>query len=235
MVRQKDHSAAVADILADASFMRLYNKCRPYTMTSMERLYSLFQSLHYILDRDIPGDCVECGVWKGGSSMMMALVLLERGETSRRLFLYDTFEGMSQPTEEDRTFQGEAASDLLRSQRKEDETSIWCYSSLEEVRANIVSTGFPVSQIQFVQGKVEETLPLRRPERVGILRLDTDWYVSTKTELELLYPLLETGGVLIIDDFGHWEGARKAVTDYFGKKGPMLHRIDNTGRILIKQ
>jgi hypothetical protein len=234
-ISKKEAAAAgMADIKLDQRFMRIYKLCQPFTMTSMERLFSLYCSVNHIIDHEIEGDLVECGVWKGGSSMMMALALLERGVRSRDIFLYDTFEGMSEPTEDDRTFQGSAASDLLQEQSKNDEQSIWCYSSLEDVRNNIYQTEYPTDRIHFVKGKVEDTIPHTRPGRISLLRLDTDWYASTKTELEYLYPLLSQQGILIIDEFGHWEGAKKAVIEYFGNKSPMLHRIDNTGRILVK-
>lgn len=223
-----------ADMMADQAFMELYALCHQYTMTSMERLYSLYNSVHYVIDNQIEGDLVECGVWRGGSSMMMALTLLKKGISNRQIFLYDTFEGMSEPTSEDSTFQGEAAEELLMKQDKDAEDSIWCYSSIEEVKTNLEKTNYPEAQLKFVKGKVEDTLLSSKPAKIALLRLDTDWYVSTKSELEILYPLLSSKGILIIDDFGHWEGARKAVMEYFKGSSPMMHRIDNTGRILIK-
>lgn len=225
-----------ADISTDLFFMNLYEQCKPFTMTSVERMYALYQSLNYILENELEGDFVECGVWKGGSSMLMALYLKEKGITDRKLYLYDTFEGMSAPTEADKTFSGEYADQLLQTQSKLDDKSIWCYSSIDEVRANIKTTGYPDENIFFIKGKVEDTLLQNLPGNISLLRLDTDWYESTKIELEVLFPLLNPKGVLIIDDFGHWEGAKKAVLEFFNKEkiSPLLHRIDLTGRILIK-
>jgi len=224
------------DIIADASFMKLYNQCKPYTMTSIERMYSLYQSLNYIFQNHIDGDFVECGVWKGGSSMMMALYLKEKGMINRKVYLYDTFEGMNAPSELDKTFSGENAKELLDIQDKADNDSIWCYSSLDEVRHNLLSTQYLPENLIFIKGKVEDTLNDHLPGQLALLRLDTDWYESTKKELNYLYPLLNQKGVLIIDDFGHWEGAKKAVIEYFdeNKQHPLLHRIDNTGRVMIK-
>jgi O-methyltransferase len=233
-LRAKGENLAVADILKDQRFMSLYVQCRPYTMTSVERLYSLYQAVNYVADNKVPGDLVECGVWKGGSSMMMALTLLSKEQSHRKIFLYDTYEGMSEPTESDKTFIGEAASELLQKQNLNDPNSIWCYSSLEEVQRNLDKTNYPKEGLIFVKGKVEDTLSKTIPSNLALLRLDTDWYESTKKELEILYPLLNNQGVLIIDDFGHWEGAKKAVLEYFQDEKPLLHRIDNTGRILIK-
>jgi hypothetical protein len=234
-VKYSDHQKVInADVLGDSEFMKVYNECRPYTMTSLERLYSLYTSVQYILDNQIEGDLVECGVWKGGSSMMMALSLLQRGHSERSIYLYDTFEGMSEPTSEDKTFVGESAQSLLERDEKEDPDSIWCYSSLEEVKKNMDKTGYPSHRIHYIKGKVEDTLSGEKPGSIALLRVDTDWYASTKCELEQLYPLLSHKGILIIDDFGHWEGAKKAVVEYFAETMPFLHRIDNTGRLLIK-
>jgi hypothetical protein len=232
----KDGPGLPADIAGDKSFMELYARCKDYTMTSVERMYGLYQSLLHIVENNISGDFVECGVWKGGSSMFICHFLKEKGMLDRKIHLYDTFEGMSDPTEFDKNQAGETASGLLRVQDKMDADSIWCYSSLEEVKSNLRQTGYPEANLVFVKGKVEDTLAGHLPGRLALLRLDTDWYESTKVELELLYPLLAENGILIIDDFGFWEGAKKAVVEYFGRMGkaPFLHRIDFTGRMLVK-
>lgn len=224
------------DIAQDTAFIQLYEKCKPYTMTSVERMYVLYKAVHYVLDNHIPGDFIECGVWKGGSSMMMALTLLERNIADRNIFLYDTFEGMSAPTENDFTFTGETAETLLATQKKEKSDSVWCFSPMDEVKNNISHAGYPGNMLHFVKGKVEDTLQHTKPETIALLRLDTDWYDSTKIELEVLYPRLSNKGILIIDDFGHWEGAKKAVVEYFSTTAykPLLQRIDETGRICIK-
>ena len=233
---KKKESTVPVDILSDQKFCVLYEKCKNYTMTSAERMYSLYQSVEYIFKNNIKGDFVECGVWKGGSSMLMALMLSERGITDKKLYLYDTFEGMSEPSESDMTSTGKNAIDLLQQENKEDSSSVWCYSSIDEVRRNLYSTGFPKENIVFIKGKVEDTIKENLPGELSLLRLDTDWYESTKIELELLYPLLKEKGVLIIDDFGHWDGAKKAVVEYFEKNkvDPFLFRIDFTGRLMIK-
>jgi hypothetical protein len=233
---KKKEPAIPSDILSDQQFCDLYEQCRKYTMTSVERMYSLYQSVNYIFKNNIQGDFVECGVWKGGSAMLMAIMLKQYGITNRKLYLYDTFEGMSEPTESDKTLSGKSAADLLREENKDDASSVWCYSSLEEVKANLFSTGFTPENINFIKGKVEDTLENNLPGNLSLLRLDTDWYESTKMELEFLFPLLVEKGILIIDDFGHWEGAKKAVVEYFEKNklNPFLFRIDFTGKLMIK-
>jgi O-methyltransferase len=120
--------------------------------------------------------------------------------------------------------------------RKTDQSSDWAYASLEDVRANLESTQYSMNQVFFVKGMVEETLPATAPDSIALLRLDTDWYSSTRHELEHLYPRLSQNGVLILDDYGHFMGARKATDEYFKTLNmpPLLSRVDYAGRIAIK-
>lgn len=220
------------DIKRDQKFMSIYERCQPFTMTSIERMYGLHAAANYVVDNDIPGDFVETGVWRGGSSMMSALTLLARDAAKRDLWLYDTYEGMTEPTEADRSFDGRSA------QEQYEEIPDWCAASKQDVETNMFSTGYPPERLHFIEGKVEDTIPSAgTPAQIALLRLDTDWYVSNKHELENLYPLLSPGGVLLIDDYGHWEGVRKSVDEYFSEQGitGLLNRIDYTGRLLIKQ
>ena len=210
---------------------------RPFTMTSAERIWSLLRAVDYVLDQPIKGDFVECGVWRGGSVMAMTRRLLERGVTDRRIWLYDTFQGMTEPTELDiEATSGASAKSLLDSTEIADGDNVWCIAGLEDVRANVSSTGYPQSQLSFVEGDVAVTLSQALPDSIALLRLDTDWYESTKTGLEFLYPRLASGGVCILDDYGHWQGARKAVDDFFAASNfrPLMLPIDFSGRIFIK-
>ena len=211
-------------------FRTHFDACRPFTLTSAERMYSLQIAVRHVVEAGVPGDLVECGVWRGGSSMLMARVLLELSVSDRRLYLYDTFAGMSEPSLHDGA--------TVRGRWREAEranSNDWCYAPLDEVRRNMAATGYPAELIEFVEGKVEESIPARAPEKIALLRLDTDWYESTRHELIHLYPRLSPGGVLIIDDYGHWEGARKAVDEYFAAHGPvLLHRVDRTARVAQK-
>ena len=224
------------DIHQDEDFKRIYNKCRPYTMTSVERMYQLYMAVTYVIKNEIKGSFVECGVWKGGSSMLIAETLMQLGVTDRELYLYDTFDGMSEPDENDLDLQGISAQKQLENSKKSKQESVWCYSPQEEVKENMLRTKYPESKLHLIKGKVEETIPGKIPVTIALLRLDTDWYTSTKHELEYLYPLLSNNGPLIIDDFGHWEGAKKAVIEFFLHQDfkPLISRIDYTGRIVIK-
>ncbi|HMN32685.1 MAG: class I SAM-dependent methyltransferase [Chitinophagaceae bacterium] len=220
-----------------AEFLDIYTICKPYTMTSPERMFALYKAVEYVVKNNIPGDFVECGVWKGGSSMMIALTLLKFGVNNRSIWMYDTYEGMSAPTENDADKSGTSAEELLSKSSKQDQASVWCYSGLDEVKANLKSTNYPLDLIHFVKGKVEDTIPQKVSENeIALLRLDTDWYESTKHEMEYLYPKLIHKGVLIIDDYGHWVGAKKAIDEYITQHNIaiLLHEIDYTGRIAIK-
>ena len=205
------------------------------TMTSPERILALINAVEYLATHQIEGDFVECGVWKGGSMVATANTLIARNDIQRRLWLYDTFEGMSNPTEEDVDFMGQTADRLLGEQDRLQSDSIWCFSPLEQVKSAMQSTGYPEDLLSFVPGKVEDTLLHTKPDKIAMLRLDTDWYESTRCELEQLFPRMVDGAVLIVDDYGHWEGCRRAVDEYFQKHGVriLLNRIDYTGRIGI--
>jgi len=219
------------DIEADKEFQAIYQKVKGFTLVGPERCYALYQSLKYILANDVSGDLVECGVWKGGSAMLMAYTLLGAGINSRRIFLYDTFEGMPKPGEKDGEFEKREWERL----KLDEQRNNWCLSTVEEVKNNLGQTGYPKENIVWIKGKVEETIPGQLPSQIALLRLDTDWYESTKHELLHLFPLLENKGVLIIDDYGAWQGAKKATDEYFAAHGPVyLNRIDFTGRLLIK-
>lgn len=216
---------------------RIFNTVNPYTMTSPERVAALVEAVRYVVANDIPGDFVECGVWRGGSSMAAALALKELGDVSRELWLYDTYEGMSAPTDEDVDIGGQSA-DMKFSQRQlTDDSSEWCRSPIDDVRQNLESTGYPPDKVHFIKGKVQDTIPGDMPSGpVAILRLDTDWYESTRHEMQHLYPRLVRNGVLILDDYGYWQGARKAVDEYFGTHEirPLMGRVDFAGRLILK-
>lgn len=218
---------------ADLATMR---QVAPFTMTSPGRLIALVDAVRYIVDNGIQGDFAECGVWRGGSMMAAALTLARVGDRSRSLYLFDTFEGMTEPTAVDVAHDGRSAQDMMASTQRKQGRGVWSYATLEDVQQNMRSTGYPAERVHYVRGKVEDTIPARAPEKLALLRLDTDWYESTKHELEHLYPRLSADGVLIIDDYGHWEGARRAADEYFARseRKPFLNRLDYTGRLVIK-
>lgn len=212
--------------------------CMPFTMTSVSRLYATLSAVKYVVNNSIEGDIVECGVWRGGNSMVIAKTLNDLNETNRNIFLFDTFEGMTLPSSMDIDNSGQTAQSQLDHANREEGNNIWCKASIDDVRTNLFSTGYPKNLIHFVKGDVAETLEnnFNIPNKISLLRLDTDWYESTKMELEVLFPRLVKGGVCLIDDYGHWQGARKAVDEYLAqhKIFPLIHVTDYTGRVFIR-
>jgi O-methyltransferase len=201
-------------ISASPEELALLKHCRPYTMTPPEVTLNAIRAAQYVAEYNIPGAVVECGVWRGGVSMAMA-ARLKMARQFKDLYLYDTFDGMSEPTENDIAPSGQKADVLLKNLEKDEQNHIWAFAPIDKVRKNVESVGYPADKIKFVVGKVEDTIPETMPDQIALLRLDTDWYESTKHELLHLYPLLVSGGVLILDDYGYWAGARKAVDEFF--------------------
>jgi hypothetical protein len=220
----------------DPEAVSIIRRVRAFTMTPPERLFAVIQASRYVSDAGIRGAMVEAGVWRGGSMMAAAYSLASVGDTGRDLYLYDTYQGMTEPGAIDVDVRGNKAAERLSATKRTKSSEMWGYSPIEDVRRNLLSTGYPPDQLHFVAGRVEETIPREMPEQIALLRLDTDWYGSTKHELEHLYPRVVSGGVVIFDDYGHWQGARAAVDEYIAANGLhlLLNRIDASGRIAIK-
>lgn len=232
--QQSDSDAALIDKLVDISEKdkEILNIIQGYTMTSCERQLALISAVRYVVKAHIPGIFVECGVWRGGSSMAIALTLLQEGVHDKDVYLFDTFSGMTAPSDVDVACDGVTASLKLHQ-----EEAVWCRASRTDVEANMAATGYPMARIKFVEGPVEETISSDFPNHpIAVLRLDTDWYESTKHELVHLFHMVSTGGVIIVDDYGHWNGARAAVDEYLSLNNIScyMHRIDYTGRMIIK-
>lgn len=168
--------------------------------------------------------------------MAAAYTLQNLGRSDIDLYLFDTYEGMTKPTDLDVSLFGKLATTEFERLQTSDNGSEWCYASLEDVQKNLIGTGYNKEKIRFVKGRVENTIPISAPEQISILRLDTDWYESTRHELVHLFPRLSIGGVLIVDDYGHWQGSRKAVDEYLIQNNIsiLLNRVDYTARIGIK-
>lgn len=219
--------------------LKLWERVKPFTMTSPERIWACIQAARYVSRRAVGGAFVECGVWRGGSSMAAALAFLGAGDGGREMWLYDTFEGMNRPDERDfKIGSDELAEKKFEATKLSETSSTWCYADLADVQANMATTGYPPDNIRYVRGPVEETLgdPANIPERIALLRLDTDWYESTRVELDHLFDRVVPNGVIILDDYGEWAGVKRAVDEFFARTGEtyLLNRIDRAGRIFIK-
>lgn len=214
----------------------LINIAKKYSMTSVESIWCLIKSIEYLIKKKIKGDFVECGVWRGGNLILLQKMLKRLKNKKTTIYGYDTFTGLTTPSAIDKPHHSKYNSLKIWKKRKKKDHVNWCYSGINSVKKNILSTLGSNNNIKLIQGKVEDTLLQKSqlPKKIALLRLDTDWYKSTKTELEILYPLLSKGGVLIIDDYGHWKGARKAVDEYFKNQKVFMHRIDYSCRLIIK-
>jgi O-methyltransferase len=213
-------------------FAEVYERCREYTLTPVKAMYAMYEAACHVTREDIPGDFVECGVWKGGSSMIAALTFARLNAAHRKMYLYDTFAGMPDKDKRDEDsgsgpFQiAMGITTFLRGGH----SGIF-YASVEEVKKNMESTGYPQELILLVRGLIENTVPGIAPEQIALLHLDSDLYQSTYHELAHLYPRLSRGGVLIIDDYENWKGSREATDQYFREQGISinLNPVGDTG------
>lgn len=200
---------------------------KPFTKSNLTRLSSMRDSLASIDDDGIEGDVVECGVWRGGNIMLAMLM-----SPARRVWLYDTFAGMTRPDDKlDVKGDGERAIDRYNQKVN----NVWDAMPIEKVKSDFSMMGLDTEKANFVIGPVEKTLMEIIPEKIALLRLDVDWHSPTKKSLEVLYPLLSPGGFLIVDDYGHWMGCKKAVDDFFKKKElPIYYDADYSCRVFRK-
>ena len=225
-----DNRVVPLDLVPDLA--PLFAEVAPFTLTGPERVGALRDAVRHVVATGVPGAIVECGVWRGGSMLAAASTLVEVGDTSRELYLFDTFTEMPPPADIDGDIRGRSGADLLAVTSTLAEFDIW---PAARVVAVVERSGYPSERIHPVQGMVEDTIPAGAPEQIALLRLDTDWYSSTRHELEHLLPRLAPGGICIIDDYGEFVGARQAVDEHFAALGVpvLLHRIDGTGRLFV--
>lgn len=213
---------------------RVIEVASAFTSTEPVAQWAFVQAISHVHRAGVPGDIVECGVWKGGN-LIIAALMRERLGFEREIWGYDTFAGMTQPGAEDVKpgFDVDAHRKFERLRRGG--VVDWCYSPREEVERNLRAATGELG-VRLVEGDVEKTLldEENLPERIAILRLDTDFYASTKKELEVLYPRLSPGGVLIVDDYGVWAGSRQAVDEYFGEDKPWMHYVNRGVRLAVK-
>lgn len=224
--------------LNDRVFAEAWEQCAPYTMTSPARGYALWRAVEHITRERVPGCMIECGTWKGGSAMLMLLAARHFGWRGK-LLLFDTFAGMPEPGEHDVDYKGNDAHTLMKKVADSRETApVWAYATLDEVKVNVLRVAGDKVEVHFIRGLVENTLENTKTGVISLLRLDTDFYESTAVEMQILYPKLCHNGILLIDDYGHWGGCRKAIDEYLEQMTsgvrPFLIPVDYTGRIAVK-
>lgn len=216
-----------------------YVKSRNLTMAGLPRIIATINACKHAVIADIPGDFVECGVWRGGNSLA-AKMTFEKYGSAKRVYLFDTFAGMTEPGDHDTSPYEKNASDLQFQTQQFEGHNRWCFASLEDVRASFLASGVDMAGVHFISGDVRKTLAVKRnlPRKIAVLRLDTDFYDSTRVEMDILYPRLSRRGSLLLDDFGYWDGSRKAVTEYIDAlpaiDRPLLNLTDSSGRMAIR-
>ncbi|MCU1302654.1 MAG: methyltransferase FkbM [Candidatus Sulfotelmatobacter sp.] len=210
------------NLVSPSEFASLYRQVRGATMCSVARLRGLHSAVLHVVKKNIDGDIVECGCASGGSAALMALTLRQL-EVPRQLWLFDTFEGLPAPSSKDPDFE---IADMFTGT---------CVGTLTEVRG-LFDRLDVTNNVTFVKGLFQETLPVTPIQSIAVLHIDGDWYESVKVCLDLLYDKVVPGGVIQLDDYGYWQGARKAVDDFMQARGieTPLQRLDYSGRFLVK-
>jgi O-methyltransferase len=216
----------------EPEFIKLVEKYRDKTMVPWGGLHMAYRAARYVAENKVPGAIVECGIWRGGCVLLMADAIAKTGAIYD-YYLYDTYAGMSEPGNEDTSAIGHARKFFGNAKWGKDHVD-WCYASVDDVSANIEVSGNPRERFKLIEGKVEDTIPNTVPDEIALLRLDTDWYESTRHEMIHLFPKLTRGGVFICDDYGFWQGAQKAVDEYLAALDePFLLTVDSsTGRAI---
>lgn len=244
----RKHSACVYDYQEEAG--KIIERIRPYTMLSYESLITLYQQVRWSELNFIPGDFVECGIWKGGAVGLMAQTNLFFGKNERHIHCFDIFDNICEP---DPKIDGEWAiqqASILSGRPPESFTGALkpvknIYAShggactLEEVKMLIENKiGYPKEYLHYYKGWFQDTLPVnsRSIKEIALLRIDADWYASTKICLEYLYDKVVPGGFIIIDDYGTYDGCRKAVDEWITARGKkvFLHHASKDTRYWIK-
>jgi O-methyltransferase len=210
----------------DPLFWDIYEKWRGETLIPPERLVSSYAALRTALTNGVEGAIAECGVFRGGSFCFFIDVVGELFGPTREFWAFDTFEGFPEGVEDvvlgDKTFKSE----------------MWHTDNFYSIfTRNLARTKYPKDKIIVVKGSVLETIPAQAPDQICFLHLDTDYYESTLHELVHLYDRVSRGGAIEVDDYGHFEGCRRAVDEFLTGKVPqpmMFRSGDYTGRIILK-
>jgi len=214
------HTPSVVNDFNRYTTKELIPLMRTWSMVSQPMFEHALTAVQRVNAKNIAGDIVELGVWKGGMTMGMMFVNQQHNQ-DRHFWLFDTFEGLPPPDSEkdgvkEKKMWHKFMNQDLKSSGHDFQEGKWNYGNIEVVKNNVFYTGYPKEKIHFIQGKVEDTLPVTAlPEKIAILRLDTDWYASTAAEYKYLWDRLSPGGLLIVDDFCAWAGSRTATMEFF--------------------
>lgn len=198
-----------------------------HTMIGRKRLENIQVCLESVLNDNIPGDVIETGVWRGGSTIFMRGILKAYGVTDRLVWVADSFEGLPPPD----------ADNYPADKGMEFSNIPELAVSVDKVRDNFSRYGLLDDQVRFLKGFFRDTLPTAQIERLALLRLDGDLYESTMQGLTYLYPKVSVGGFVIVDDYGALDACKRAVHDYLDSETlrPQIQRVDWTGAFWRKE
>jgi O-methyltransferase len=213
----------------EAEKCKLIYRVMPYSLVGSLGLAQTYDAVKEVIKNNIEGGFVECGVAQGGSSALIALVAFKGNgnEEGRKLFLFDSFEGLPDPTEDDFLEKEKSAGDFIRPLEKGS-----CLGTHEQVENLFLNKlGIEQENIEMVKGWFEDTLPgaKERINNISLLRIDADWYESTKCCLENLYDKVSDNGIIIIDDYGTCHGAKKALDEFLSKR-ELNVKLEHDGR-----
>ena len=209
---------------------------KKYSMNSSLRSWILIIALKEIFEKNIEGDFVETGVWRGGNLILFKKYIQKYHLKDKKIFGYDTFEGFPEPTINDKDFKNISAFEYIKNKKVENFSSYHSKISLDQVKENFIKQTGDSDNLFLFKGATNDTLQKNSnlPDKIAILKLSTCFYESTKFELEIMYEKLQKGGYLIIDDYGWWKGAKLAFDEFFKNNKKNLHFVDHTCRFLIK-
>lgn len=204
---------------------RLIVQIKPaHTMVRNLNLVNLYRMVRYINRSGLPGAIVECGVWNGGSSAMMAAACRDTG-AQRDFWLFDSFEGLPPPTEKDSAIE------------RANYFKGWNKGSIVSVERIFDRLGLPLGRVHFVKGWFEQTIPAATVQEIALLHIDADWYESVTLVLSTLYDRVVPGGYVVFDDYNFWEGCTRAAHDFLDSRGiprAALHRVGGMGAYFQK-
>ena len=185
--------------------LSLIVQVRDHTMVDVPRLKLLYDLTKELDSQGIPGDLVTCGVYRGGSSAVLAGAN-RKSDVQRNSWLFDSFEGLPEPTQRN----GFEAQETYHKG--------WCTASEDEVRQLFACLGFMNSNVHIVKGWFQDTLPFAPIRQIALLHIDADWYNSVSICLTTLFDRVRPNGVIVLDDYGTWEGCRNATNDFFSAR-----------------
>lgn len=224
----RNHIDLFGNVVGD-KFLAHFEQVRSKMMLSIERLYDLYLACQYVDKAAILGGVVEVGTWKGGA---LGMAILSSANSERQIVGFDTYAGHFRPAADELDVRGHSMRDRFDEAAERGES--WAEADVDECREFLVSLRAPSPSIDLVKGDVKETLKFWQPEPISILRIDCDWYLESLVSLEVLWPHVSMGGIVILDDYGHHSGQRRAVDEFFADRPLKFTHVDYSCLSVVK-